>query len=61
MKEMLDERRDSPWGTTQREQKEGLEFSFEDYQHIDRYCEEKGIEWFELIMGYKESILSTTI
>ena len=37
--EMLDESRDSPWGTTQREQKEGLEFSFEDYQHIDRYCE----------------------
>tara|TARA_B100002019_G_C21254687_1_gene593132 strand:+ start:311 stop:1150 length:840 start_codon:yes stop_codon:yes gene_type:complete len=44
--EMLDESRKSPWGTTQREQKKGLEFSFEDYQHIDRYCEEKGIEWF---------------
>ena len=29
--EMLDESRKSPWGTTQREQKKGLEFSFEDY------------------------------
>ena len=45
-KEMLDSPRESPWGTTQREQKEGLEFGFEDYQVIDAYCKEKGIEWF---------------
>ena len=45
-KEMLDRPRESPWGTTQREQKEGLEFSFEEYQEIDRYCKEKKIEWF---------------
>ena len=45
-KEMLDGPRESPWGTTQREQKEGLEFSFEEYQEIDRYCKEKKIEWF---------------
>jgi N-acetylneuraminate synthase len=45
-KEMLDSLRESPWGTTQREQKEGLEFGFEDYQEIDKYCKEKGIEWF---------------
>ena len=51
----------SPWGTTQREQKEGLEFSFEDYQHIDRYCERRVSNGFAFIMGYKESILSTTI
>ena len=45
-KEMLDSPRESPWGTTQREQKEGLEFGMEEYQEIDRYCKEKGIEWF---------------
>lgn len=45
-KEMLDSMRDSPWGTTQREQKEGLEFGSDEYQEIDRYCQEKGIEWF---------------
>lgn len=45
-KEMLDSPRQSPWGTTQREQKEGLEFGKADYDEIDRYCKEKGIEWF---------------
>jgi len=45
-KEMLDGLRESPWGTTQREQKEGLEFGLEEYQEIDRYCKEKGIDWF---------------
>lgn len=45
-KEYLDGPRESPWGTTQREQKEGLEFGLEEYQEIDRYCKEKGIEWF---------------
>ena len=45
-KEMLDSPRESPWGTTQREQKEGLEFGLEDYQEIDKYCKKKGIEWF---------------
>lgn len=45
-KEMLDSSRESPWGTTQREQKEGLEFGLQEYQEIDAYCKEKGIEWF---------------
>ena len=45
-KELLDSPRESPWGTTQRHQKEGLEFKFEDYKEIDRYCQEIGIEWF---------------
>ncbi len=44
-KDMLDGPRESPWGTTQRDQKEGLEFSLEDYREIDRYCKEKGIAW----------------
>ena len=45
-KEFLDSYRESPWGTTQRAQKEGLEFGKEEYDIIDAYCKEKGIEWF---------------
>ena len=45
-KEFLDSPRESPWGNTQREQKEGLEFSEEDYKEIDDYCKKIGIEWF---------------
>lgn len=45
-KEMLDSPRESPWGKTQRAQKEGLEFSVDDYRSIDAYCRDKGIEWF---------------
>jgi N-acetylneuraminate synthase len=45
-KELLASPRESPWGTTQRHQKEGLEFGFEEYREIDRYCKEKRIEWF---------------
>jgi len=44
--EFLDSFRESPWGTTQREQKSGLEFDIDDYREIDGYCNEKGIEWF---------------
>ena len=42
----LDSPRESPWGTTQREQKEGLEFGPEEYKEIDKYCKEKKIDWF---------------
>lgn len=45
-KEDLDRPRESPWGTTNRQQKEGLEFGKEEYDEIDRYCKDKGIEWF---------------
>lgn len=45
-KEFLDSPRASPWGTTQRAQKEGLEFSHDQYSEIDRYCRDLGIEWF---------------
>ena len=45
-KEYLSEKRDSPWGVTQREQKEGLEFSKEQYENISIYCKEKNIKWF---------------
>ena len=45
-KEMLDSHRDSPWGTTQRQQKEGLEFGKKEYDEIDEYCKELNINWF---------------
>tara|TARA_B100000530_G_scaffold234138_1_gene151865 strand:- start:777 stop:1622 length:846 start_codon:yes stop_codon:yes gene_type:complete len=45
-KEILDQKRESPWGTTQREQKEGLEFDFDQYKEIDDYCKNHNIEWF---------------
>ena len=44
--DFLDSSRESPWGTTQREQKAGLEFKIGEYKEIDRYCKEKKIEWF---------------
>jgi N-acetylneuraminate synthase len=44
--EFLDSPRESQWGTTQREQKLGLEFSANEYQEIEDYCKEKGLEWF---------------
>lgn len=45
-KEALDKPRDSPWGTTQRQQKMGLEFSLKEYLVIDKYCKKKKIPWF---------------
>lgn len=45
-KELLDSFRESPWGTTQRAQKEGLEFGLNQYRQIDAYCKKIGIEWF---------------
>tara|TARA_B100001248_G_C27376396_1_gene454512 strand:- start:555 stop:1400 length:846 start_codon:yes stop_codon:yes gene_type:complete len=45
-KEELDKFRESPWGTTQRHQKEGLEFSKKEYDEIDKYCRKKKIIWF---------------
>ncbi|MBF0369427.1 MAG: N-acetylneuraminate synthase family protein [Magnetococcales bacterium] len=44
--ELLDSPRESPWGTTQREQKEGLEFGRADYDEIHDYCQQVGIDWF---------------
>ncbi len=44
--EFLDSPRESPWGKTQREQKQGLEFDTDQYNEIDSYCKKKKIEWF---------------
>ena len=45
-KEFLEGPRESQWGTTQREQKMGLEFGEDEYATIDTYCKEKNIDWF---------------
>lgn len=43
---VLNTPRESPWGTTTRQQKEGLEFGLKEYKEIEAYCAEKGIDWF---------------
>tara|TARA_B100000989_G_C19492066_1_gene450266 strand:- start:527 stop:1387 length:861 start_codon:yes stop_codon:yes gene_type:complete len=45
-KEFLDSYRESPWGKTQRDQKNGLEFNKDQYLEIDEYCKKKSIDWF---------------
>jgi N-acetylneuraminate synthase len=55
-KKLLDSYRESPWGTTQREQKMGLEFNKEEYQEIDKYCKTKNIEWFASAWDLKSQL-----
>ena len=43
--EYLSSYRESPWGTTQRQQKEGLEFGQKEYDEINRYCYNNEIQW----------------
>jgi N-acetylneuraminate synthase len=43
--EFLDGPRESPWGKTQRAQKEGLEFGLEEYKQIDSLCRNLGLSW----------------
>ena len=44
--EFLDSPRESPWGNTQRDQKNGLEFSITDYKKIDKHCKQQKIDWY---------------
>lgn len=44
-KEELDKPRESPWGTTNREQKEGLEFSYEQYKELEEYTKIRGLDF----------------
>ena len=44
--EELNTPRESPWGTTTREQKTGIEFTINQYKEIDAYCKSIGIKWF---------------
>lgn len=43
--EELDKTRESPWGTTNREQKEGLEFNIEQYKELEHYTKLKGLDF----------------
>ena len=45
-KEQLNSFRESPWGNTFRQQKEGIELSKNDYDEINNYCNDIKIEWF---------------
>lgn len=45
-KEQLEKPRESPWGKTQKEQKEGLEFGKDEYDEINKFCKTIGINWF---------------
>jgi N-acetylneuraminate synthase len=45
-KEVLDSPRESQWGTTTREQKNGLEFGKNEFDIIHNYCKEKNIDWY---------------
>ena len=51
--EYLNAFRESPWGTTQRQQKEGLEFSKSQYVEIDSYCK-KEYRLVLFTMGFKK-------
>ena len=44
--DFLSSPRESPWGSSQPDQKIGIEFDYNEYVEIDRYCKEKNIEWF---------------
>ena len=43
--EVLSKKRESPWGNTQRQQKEALEFGKKEYDVIDVYCRKIKIDW----------------
>ena len=43
--EYLNSLRESPWGKTQRDQKNGLEFSVAQYEEINEYCSDNNIKW----------------
>jgi len=44
-KEELDKPRESPWGTTTRQQKEGLEFSIEQYAELEKYAKNYSLDF----------------
>lgn len=43
--EELDKPRESPWGTTNREQKGGLEFSIGEYKELEKHTKTKGLDF----------------
>jgi N-acetylneuraminate synthase len=47
----LDAPRESPWGTTNRQQKEGLEFSMEEYKELEAYSKALGLDFIVSCWG----------
>ena len=45
-KEELARPRENPFGATNGDLKRGLEFGFDEFSEIGKYCKEKGIDWF---------------
>ena len=45
-KDFLKSHRESKWGNTQRDQKNGLEFDYNQYMEIDSYCKKLNIDWY---------------
>ena len=43
--EELDKPRESPWGTTTREQKHGIEFNIVQYKELEEYADERGLNF----------------
>ena len=54
--EFLNSPRKSPWGSTQRAQKEGIEFGVKEYKEIDKYCRKKNIDWFASAWDIKSQV-----
>ena len=42
----LNQKRESPWGETNRDQKLGLEFGEKEYDEIENFCKANKIDWF---------------
>jgi N-acetylneuraminate synthase len=42
----LNQKRESPWGSTNRDQKLGLEFESQEYNEIEKFCKKIGVDWF---------------
>lgn len=42
----LSEKRESPWGETQLDQKQGLEFEAAEYDELNRFCASLDMPWF---------------
>jgi N-acetylneuraminate synthase len=43
--EELDTPRESPWGTTNRQQKEGLEFNIDQYKELENFSTSLGLDF----------------
>ena len=57
--EELDTFRESPWGTTNREQKEGLEFNIAQYVALEAYTKKLNLDFILFALSPAHSIISS--